>query len=272
MTDTLTANWFVDNAAYEMTYVPEPSDPGPPVSTGRTLPIGRKFARLKHDYEVYGVSRPTHNNNTPKIEGLPETIKAVFPVFVDMTKPWQNYWVDLFSLSRFNKLYKDLDNSQREIINRAFRSVTAGYRAFTNRRGWDDGYADYINGENINSPPMQQETINTGGNIVELLSDRVRIGGKDAYKVVTLNAKSLPPDPLEANHIKTPWLVFKATISRRENYDGRKWLVENKIIPFDQLQGYDVPIPFICNDMLNYIEAERIDILPMGADVPDAYG
>ena len=237
------------------------------------LPPGRKFGYLLHDYDLYGISRPTRNKVVRSAQGLPETIKALQPVFMPLTEAWQRYWADLFSLSRFDKLYGELSTSEKGIINTAFKSVTKGNRAFTNRRGWDDGYADYINGVNLGADPMEQETINCGGNVVELLSDIVHLGGKDVYQVGTLDGNQPPPDPLVINHKTAPWLVFKATISRREGFDPRtgKWAREDIVIPFDQLQGHDVPIPFMGQGSSNYIEAERIRVLPEAAPVPDPY-
>lgn len=242
---------------------------------GPTLPAGLHFARLPHDYEIYGVSRPTHNSASLRTEGLPETVKAIYPKFMPLTRAWQEYWADLFSLSRFNRLFNDLSALEKTVIKVGFKSVTAGYRAFTNRRGWDDGYADYLNGTNTNSDPIEQETIIMGGNVVELLSGKVRTGGKDAYKVRTLDGNKPPPDPMQVNQFRTPWLVFKATISRRERimvgdvWTG-KWK-ENIVIPFDQLQGHDVPIPFMGDGEENYIEAGRIQPLPDSAPVPRVY-
>lgn len=237
------------------------------------LPAGRKFGYLLHDYELYGLSRPSRNRAPRSAQGLPETVKALDPVFMPLTRAWQKYWVDLFSLSRFDRLYDGLDSAEKSMINQAFKSVTKGNRAFTNRRGWDNGFADYINGVNVDAPPMEQETINCGGNVVELLSDIVRIGGKDAYQVATLDGNQPPPDPREVNHETTPWLVFKAVISRREGFDPRtgKWAREDLAIPFDQLQGHDVPIPFMGGGTSNYIEAERVRVLPDASPVPETY-
>src|SRR5688572_29156804 len=237
------------------------------------LPAGRKFGYLLHDYDLYHLSRPSRNRAARSAQGLPETIKTVNPAFMSLTVQWQKYWVDLFSLSRFDKLYDGLNSAEKSIINLAFKSVTKGNRAFTNRRGWDDGYADYINGVNTNASPMEQETINCGGNVVELLSDIIRIAGKDVYQIVTLDGDQPPPDPLEINHKTTPWLIFKATISRREGYDPRtgKWAREDIAIPFDQLQNHDVPIPFMAKEEFNYIEAERIRVLPDSSPLPDPY-
>ncbi|HEX9839118.1 MAG TPA: hypothetical protein VGA72_07220 [Anaerolineales bacterium] len=76
-----------------------------------------------------------------------------------------------------------------------------------------------------------------------------------------------------SNPLTAPWLIFKATISRREGYDPTtgKWTREDIVIPFDQLQGYDVPIPFMGRGSFNYIEAERIRVLPDNSPLPDPY-
>ena len=159
------------------------------------LPSGRNFGYLLHDYDLYGLSRPSRNDAARSVNGLPETVKVLQPVFMPITEPWQYYWVDLFSLSLYDKLYKQLTNPERDEIKQAFRSVTKGDRAFTNRHGWDNGYADYINGENPGADPMEQETINCGGNVVELLSDVIRIGGREVFEVATLDGNRPPPDP-----------------------------------------------------------------------------
>lgn len=237
------------------------------------LPAGRKFGYLLHDYELHGVSRPTRNQAARHVSGLPETVKAVQPEFMPLTREWQWYWADLFSLSLFNRLYNALNDTEKAEIRLAFRSVTRGDRAFTNRHGWDNGRADYVNRVNLGSGPMAQETINCGGNVVELLSDVIRVGGKDVYQVTTLDGNQPPPDPLVVNHKTTPWLVFRATTSRRENFDpdtGR-WLREDIVIPFDQLRSRDVPIPFMGPGSFNYIEADRIRVLPESSPVPDPY-
>lgn len=133
-----------------------------PVQTGREdgLLPGRKFGYLLHDYDPYGLSRPARNDAARSVVGLPETVKALQPVFMPITKRWRYYWVDLFSLRLYNKLFNQLTDPERDAIKQAFRSVTKGDRAFTNRHGWDDGYADYINGENPGADPTAQETIN----------------------------------------------------------------------------------------------------------------
>jgi hypothetical protein len=121
--------------------------------------------------------------------------------------------------------------------------------------------------------PMEQETINTGGNVVELLCGIIRVAGKDVYKVATLDGDQPPAEPLVANQKTSPWLIFKATISWREGYDPKtgKLASEDIVIPFDQLQSQAVPIPFIGRGPFNHREADRIAILPVSSPLPATY-
>jgi hypothetical protein len=237
------------------------------------LPSGRKFARLPHDYELYGLSRPSRNGSPERTLGLPETVKVSYPIFMPMTLSWQILWVELFSLSKFQTLYNQLGEAERDYINTAFKSVTTGYRAFTNGHGWNDGYCDYINGANLGAAPMEQETITCGGNVVEILGNKERIGGVDVYKVRTLDGSKPAPDPLTIE----PWLVFKATVSVRQKvldsrgrWDGKSY-IESAVTPFPQLGGADVVIPFMGKGDFNYISASRIQILPDNSILPSPY-
>lgn len=238
------------------------------------LPPGRLFAYVLNNYQWTGVSRPTLNDAKPTVKGLPDTCKVANSGWVKLTKAWQFYWVDIFSLSKFGRLYGQLSTYEKNEINSGFASATHGGRAFTNGKGWNNGYADYVNNVNPNAPPMEQETIITGGNIVELVDGKkIRWGGKDVYRVMTLDGLASPPNPLEVNHIKTPWLVFKATISRREGYDEntKKWAREDLEIRFPQLDGADVPIPFAGRGNVNYIEAQRLALLVDNSPLPQIY-
>lgn len=240
------------------------------------LPAGRKFGYLLNNFEYRGVSRPTQKKNKPKVLGLPDTEKMLKARFTPLSYDWQHYWVDLFALRKYGKLYDDLTDAETAVINLAFKGVTRGDAAFTNGRSREQGYADYINGVNIGAKPMEQETIDTGGNILELVGDltRLRIGKMvPCYPVATLDGTRPPPDPRTVNDRETPWLVFRATISRREGYNQKtgKWAREDLEIPFDQLGGVDVPIPFLGVGTVNYVDASRIRVLPESALLPAIY-
>ena len=242
----------------------------------RRLPLGRKFARLKFDYELWGVSRPTHNGDRPGTLGLPQTIKVLEPVGMPITRAWAAYWADLFSLQHFGRIYQGLTKVNREYINNALLGATVGWRAVTNKHGWDDGYAEYWTGQNAGKPPMQQETITFGGAVVELVTgQKIRKGGKDVYEVYTLDGNANPPDASVVNQFTSPWAVVMGNVSRREKIlDGAgKWTgkwIEDFVDPWPQLPT-GVPIPFMGKGPRNYIAAERVQLLPDGAEVPSPY-
>lgn len=125
----------------------------------------------------------------------------------------------------------------------------------------------------MGADPMDQETITTAGNIVELLSDKTRKAGRDVYKVRTLDGTKPPPNIAQVNPYTEPWLFVKATISRREDYisKAKGWRYEDKVIAFPQLDGPDCIASFIGKGPENYIDANRISILPDSAVVPNPY-
>jgi hypothetical protein len=73
--------------------------------------------------------------------------------------------------------------------------------------------------------------------------------------------------------LTTPWLVFHATISRREGYNEttRNWDNEDVEIPFPQLGGLDVPVPLFSVRSVNFIETSRMIELPTGSERPNPY-
>lgn len=242
---------------------------------GYILPRGRKFARLRHDYEVYGVSRPTRNKAANHVLGLPETIKVLEPAFVPLTEAWQWFTVDLLSLARYGALYKQIGPTSQSIIRNVFRGTYLGYRAFSNKHGPDNGYRDYVNNVNRDASPIEQETINTGGNVVEILDGPLSKGGKQVYKVRTMDANQPPPNPLQVNHLLAPWLIVRATNSQREKImSGRVWTgrwIEDIVEAFPQNDGRDNPIPFLAKGPFNYIVSERIELLMDSSSVPNPY-
>lgn len=246
-----------------------------PPPTVRRLPPGRKFGWIKSDFALYGLSRPSYKGDGPAVLGLPQTVKVLEPVGVPLTRPWQMYWADLFSLQHYQKLYPGLTRAEKAVINNALLGATVGWRAVTNKHGWDNGYAEYWTNQNSGAQPMQQETINFGCNVVELVTGKIeRKGGKDVYRVYTLNGEEHPPDATKVNQFLTPWLVPYGNISRREKIlDPRtqKWTgrwTENIVIHWPQLPS-GVPIPFMGKWDQNFIISDRIKILPDNAPVPD---
>jgi len=148
----------------------------------------------------------------------------------------------------------------------AWSSLTHGARAFTNRKGWNNGYCDFINRVNLDSEPMGFEPIWTGGALLEILGPAVNKVGKPHWPVRVLTPSEVSTAE-EINHDTRPEVVFFATVTRRERLpDGTR-----RVNRFPQLMGKDVPVPLFSTTAENYIRGERVRLLPRGAPIPNPY-
>lgn len=247
-------------------FIPEPAP------TMRRGWVDRNFVRS-------GMSRPTQIGAPIRIQGLPDTTKFVNADRVPLTRALQEFW---FALLRRDAPHLSLAEHKS-----AWRSLTHGGRAFTNGKGWNNGYADYISGVNTNAEPMSMEPIITVG-LVELLGDPLHIPGAGEcwpVKVLRANAAHSAETINQSTHRE---VIFRAVVSRREGYNEMKgeWAREDLSIPFPQLGGADVPVPMLSRDTgdgpryglpvpspftVNYIAADRIRELPAETAVPATY-
>jgi hypothetical protein len=213
----------------------------------------RRLGYVLRNYERYGVSRPTMNGAGNKIFGLPDTVKLVYPDPVPLDEPKQWYW--------FGLLVKVRPDWSADQLRKAWKSLTADGRAFTDHASREQGYCDYILGVNLGMEPIRFNPIVTGGNVVEILGDAVYTGGSLCYPIRTLDGPAG-----EWPH------VFSATISRRDGLqaDGT-WAREDLEIPFPQLDGVDVPVPLFSQTSVNYIRTDRVRELAPGEPFPSPY-
>jgi len=220
------------------------------------LAPGRKFCRVKHDYELWGKSRlegipaPDEHPKAPtKVYGLPEVHKLIESERVWLTEPLAWMWYGL--LEQYAP-----PTMTRETLIEAWLSLTSGSRAFTNKSAWDDGYHDFVSGLNPGKQPMRLEPIVTGGAVLEIVGEPAVKGLKKelCYPIRTINALK----PLEYETItRENGLVFPATIITRESLpDGTR-----RVTQFWQLNGNDVPVPVICNKDINYIPVRKVFLL-----------
>ncbi|MBI2758780.1 MAG: hypothetical protein HYX49_08890 [Chloroflexi bacterium] len=226
------------------------------------------FGRVKHDYEIYGVSRPERNNDPLWIKGLPETHKLQNSTFMPLTRAWQEY---LFGMFKKVALANGLsDSSATDIwLKNEFRVATRGNAFWTNNHGNNNGFADYINGTNINSKPMASETIVTGGAYLEVLDNGkvYNIRGVACYAVRTLDGNQSPPSLDDFNPFFQSPVTFFATTSRREKLADGTRLVEE----LGPLDGMNCPFPVMGNGTVNYIPVDVLQLLPAGSPVPSPY-
>lgn len=214
------------------------------------------------NFERVGISRPTQNGSPVTVLGLPDTVKLVDSTRVPLTPALQGYW---FGLLRQYAPAAWTDDQ----VKIAWKSLTHGGRAFTNGHGWNNGYADYINGVNLDASPMMYEPIITGGNVIALRSlTKVIIAGVLCYPVDVLDS-NLSPTTYE----NTRWTIQWATISRREGYIAAtgKWTREDKEIRFPQLGDRDVPVPLLTRSGINFIPVARVRVLTSDDPIPNPY-
>jgi hypothetical protein len=232
-------------------------------------PTGRIFARVLRNFEHpgIGVSRPTQNGSALKVGGLPDTVKLLECRWIPLTRAMQEFW--------FAQLVQSAGGTMSpKELKSAWAALTCGWRAYTNRHGWDNGYADFINGVNIGKAPMGFEPIITGGNVVEITdSQPIRKYGVLYWKIRTIDVHNFNITAAEVDRNTDPYVITLATNSCRRDFDinRKKWMNERVEEPFPQLNGKDVPVPLFSDKPYNYIDASRVRILKPGEAIPRPY-
>lgn len=127
----------------------------------------------------------------------------------------------------------------RDDVITCWASTNRGMRAYYNKTGWDDGFADYIQGINLDAEPMRLQPAISRGATVKVL--RAPFWKAGIWQAEIECADAFDPKTLSltwAGHIH---LMFPAMNWSREP------LPFGKSEPFPKLDGNDVPIPFLGN-------------------------
>jgi hypothetical protein len=172
---------------------------------------------------------------------------AIFPVSVlnewpttnwcFLNERWQWYWVDLLSLSKYGKVYKNLSKVQKFFIVRAFKGATTSDRAFNNGKGTDD-YRCYPSNQNKNRPDPRMESLVCAGNFVYSAHEPVKDSkGRWMVQLYSFLENDIPP----TSSLEDP-RVQVATIIRR---DG-------SLRGFPQLKGSKTYFPFLTKQPCYY--------------------
>jgi len=200
-----------------------------------------KLGYVLRCFEWYGKSAPTRGEiegqlaPRPDVRGLPDYTKLIYPDYVPLIEAWQWYQWEVFRRSA-----PHLDDKE---LGAAMAGIFKGDRAFTNKKGPDNGYACYPAGVNVDAAPMEFEPGVGPGSVVRIIAGPSRVGGQDAYHIQTFDTFQSPPNIRDVNPDTHPWMFFYATSSCREGWlGGYKWASENIQEPFWQLGGADVRI------------------------------
>lgn len=204
-----------------------------------TAEITIREARFVRRPQLYFVK----HDKEPRKTSRPEVFRLEPHHFYDLTEAWQWFWFDALMWSRFEGMTDrtQLSESQFDELAKAFSSLTAHNRAFTNGHGTDKSGngpgINYVTGENVDNPIAEipaAATLICGGTVLT---------GEERYSylhVETLDGSSTPPSIRECNPGSHPWYFTAATIVTTAKYLGKP-----KVIPFPQLQdgAYTVYVP-----------------------------
>lgn len=241
-------------------------------TTGATLPFvmptipvaTRRLAYVLPNYMWAGMSRPTMVDAPVRIKGLPDTCPLMNGDLVPLTEEKQEFMFAILRQSAPSMSLADLKT--------AWASLTTSSRAFTNKHGWDAGYADYINGVNVGGPPMLwQPLVNFA--LLAVIGDPLVVRGVQCWQFHAFDADAPLPLPEVCNPDTDPHLFTLACSSVRAGFDSRtgKWAREDIEEPFWQLDGADVPFPIWTHGPINYIPCNRTVILEPGEPLPSPY-
>lgn len=212
-----------------------PSSSGSPIRVTTEVVVNTGRAQILHDDQTKWKNRLN----------LPETYPLFESYFVTLNRAWQEFWFEQLKIMR--------PNWTRAMLVKAWASLTKNGRCWTDRHAVQNGYADFIQGINTNKQGIGYKTIDTGGNIVSVISGLKNMGGAGYYMVETLDGTKPPPDPQKINHFTRPDLIPLGTIRTKIILpDGR-----HRVDEFSQLGGVDVPSLLISNRP-NYIRADWI--------------
>lgn len=233
-----------------------PNAPPPPVD-------GVNLHRIKRDYEVPPYTpRPVVLANK---KGYPHTQPTQEKLKLTTTKAYQFWWRDLIIYCAPTQYYKDR-------ANRIFQRVTDGGLAWCNGAGSDTN-ADYVNEEHLKKPDgspkeaIKQEMLMAKGNVVNVVGERVQIGGEWWLPVEALTMDNLPPIEEVVNKF---WLIHAMTTITPDLLADGTYVCN----PFHDFGGtrnmrFRVPLPVISRNGIAHLPESQLERV-VGA-IPSPY-
>jgi hypothetical protein len=198
-------------------------------------------------------------------KGYPETEKCLNSAYERMTEPWQRFWFEL--LKRF-----DNNTLSEAALKNRWAGLTNDGKAFTNQHG-SSTHRDYINQANMDAEDMGQENVTTCGNVVLAAGEPVQKMGQIYLPVKCIDRYS-PPPPVD-DVMDKPWFIHRATVCLPYKVDPKPTPTAPngtfRVNPFPDLDGRDVPVPFISRGGINYIDMRRLRKLNSGEPIPSPY-
>lgn len=160
--------------------------------------------------------------------GLPDQMALYPKVWIPLTFAKQKWLFDCLCLSAYGILPDNMTAQQKKTAIEEWAKFMDGGRCFTNKAGWNNGRADYIQGLNLGADPMEWEPLVLGGNVVE------KTGRTENYPTTYLNfgqgsymhyeIRAIDIDKLSdyppAEVVKDPCIWHKATTIKPDGTTG----------------------------------------------------
>lgn len=191
--------------------------------------------------------------------GLPETYPLFYSLWISLNRQWQDFWFEQMRIIQPGWTLAQLK--------KAYGGLVKDKVCFTDLHAPQNGYADYINGVNVNAGGLGHRTITTGGNLQHILGGPYSKGGIRHWQVECMDTTKPPPDPQKVNRFTRPDLIQAATTRTKITLPNGL----RKVDPFPQLGGLDVPSLMISNVYVNkvfqhnFIRESWIKFIPSGS-------
>lgn len=151
---------------------------------------------------------------------------------------WQFFAMDLASAIVFGRYHDGLTDAQYTWLAKRLTSVYGTTTAFCNNQGMGV-YRNYLTGENKTAEdPKIYTLICTGASL-----GGVEVG--DMLRVDHFDATKPPPDVSTIDPYTDPRVFFATIIGKEADGDYR-------VYRFDQLNGFDVPVPLLASRDIYY--------------------
>ncbi len=214
------------------------------------VPASGRFVQTLHDFEVQGMRvRGTQKSPTP------ETVPPSSPLMVKLAPIILEFILQ-------TTLIPHPEMSRQDAIDR-LHELNRLRLCMVIDRSWENGYADYLHGDNLVADPMEWKTLAFGGNVYKrIYGSTMEAIDPLEIKIVGTRADGSPklsPDPAELYDNQFWLFQWTTQISKPALADGRY-----PVARFPQFGPGGVLVPFFYPGGRCSLPAERYKTISNG--------